>query len=294
MPRPPRAPSAPSAPRAPAAPAMPRLQLSRYRDSGSVSLDGLAVKPRGEEPVEIPPFVRWPEFHAFLDDHWEAGEHLSVVAMTGAGKTTFIREVIDIRGYTVIIGNKQLDDSLYPPLHPKLRELGFQVIDGSRGQEFDPTNLEHPRVVFYCPLTGSAKADEDRQREQIRKVLTDLYRVPGWCVVVDEVSYLSKDLGLDRQLNALWREGRSKGTTVVAGTQRPVNVPRNMWEMATHFCLFKISGKDDRDTATGYLGDYQGVAFETTKMLPPRELLYVDKVAGDIAMRTRVELGAGA
>jgi hypothetical protein len=130
-----------------------------------------------------------------------------------------------------------------------------------------------------------------RQREQIRKVLVDVYRVPGWCLVLDEVAYLARDLGLERSLNANWREGRSKRTTVVAGTQRPVNVPRNMWENATHFIIFRISGKEDRDTATGYLGELQGVAFETVKLLPRYEFLYVDKVEG-IAMRSRVELGS--
>lgn len=213
-----------------------------------------------------------------------------MVTQTGGGKTTAIREIIDVRGYTVIIANKQLDDSLYPPLHPTLKQLGFKVIDGTKGQQWDPSNLEHPRVVFYCPLTGIDATAEVRQREQIRDVLNGIYTTPGWSLVLDEVSYLSKDLGLDRELNRNWREGRSKGTTIIAGTQRPVNVPRNMWENATHFIMFKISGKEDRDTATGYLGDLRGVAFETLAQLPQFEFLYVDKVGG-IAMRSRVELG---
>jgi hypothetical protein len=276
-------PRAPASPARPAAPRPPRLALSRWRDADSAGLDGRAVRPRGEEEQPVPEFVRWPEFYAFLDDHWAAGEHLSVVAMTGSGKTTFVREVIGIRGYVVIIANKQMDDSLYPPMHPTLKAQGFIATD-----QFNPRDLDHPKVVFYCPLTSNTPEAEVHQREQMRKALRDLYVIPGWTVVIDEVAYLSKDLKLDRELNALWREGRSKGTTVIAGTQRPVNVPRNMWEMATHLALFRMSGKEDRDTATGYLGDYQGVANETVRLLPKYELLYVDKVEA-IAMRTKVE-----
>lgn len=262
---------------------MPRLSLSRYRTNGSVELDGAELKPRGEDLQPVPPFVRWPQFHAFMDEHWEAGEHLSIVAQTGFGKTTFIRELIDVRAYVVIIANKREDDSLYPPLHPQLARLGFEPVD-----DFDPRDLDRPRQIFYCPLEGSDKKDEDRQRERIRKVLRELYMSRGWCVVLDEVAYLSKDLKLDRELNALWREGRSAGTTVVAGTQRPVNVPRNMWEMATHTVGFKITGREDRVTASEYLGDSQGIAFETFKRLDRYEFLYIDALES-IAMRSMVE-----
>lgn len=242
------------------------------------------MKPRGEDEQPIPPFVRWPDFHEFIDEHWEAGEHLSVVAQTGFGKTTFIREIIDVRSYVIIIANKKEDDSLYPPLNPELERQGFQVVD-----KFDPRDIDRPRVIFYCPLKDSSEAAEKDQREQIRTVLRQLYLSRGWTVVLDEVAYLSKDLRLDREMNALWREGRSAGTTVVAGTQRPVNVPRNMWEMATHVVGFKITGREDRATASEYLGDMQGMAFETFKMLPRYEFLYVDALDG-IAMRSKVEV----
>lgn len=247
------------------------------------------VKPRGEEEQPVPPFMRWQEFHAFLDNHWEAGEHLSVVAQTGSGKTTLIRELIDIREYVVIVATKREDESTYPPMHQALKRQGFVAIDGNR-QEFDPTNIERPRVIFYCPLAGTSVQAEVAQREKLRVLLNAIYTTRGWCVVIDEVAYLSKDLKLDRELNRLWREGRSAGATVVAGTQRPVNVPRNMWEMATHTCLFKITGKEDRDTASSYLGDLQGVANETVRQLPRYEFLYVDSIEG-VAVRSKVELG---
>lgn len=273
-------------PARPAAPSLPKPSLNRYRGADSASLDGEVVEPRGEDPQQVPPFVRWRDYYQFMDEHWEAGEHLSVVAQTGSGKTTLIRELIGIREYVVIIATKREDESTYPPLHPTLKREGFVVTDS-----FDPRSIEHPRVIFYCPLESSAPEDEVRQREKIRTLLRDLYVTRGWCAVIDEVSYLSKDLKLDRELNALWREGRSAGTTVVAGTQRPVNVPRNMWEMATHTCLFKITGKEDRDTASSYLGDLSGVAFETVRRLPRYEFLYVDSIEA-IAMRSAVELGA--
>lgn len=241
------------------------------------------VKPRGEDAAPVPDYMRWADYYRFMLAHWQAGEHMSLVGQTGSGKTTAMRELLEIRDYVVVIGIKRTDDSLYDPL----KKRGWLVTD-----EFDPQrwNVEdEPRVVFKCPLTDTSKAAEDVQREKIRKVLRGVYITGGWCIAIDEVGYLSKDLGLDRELNTLWREGRSAGSTLVAGTQRPVNVPRNMWEMATHNVDFRISGREDRMTATSYLGAMQGVAFETLARLDKFEFLYIDSVS-DVAMRSKVEL----
>lgn len=206
-----------------------------------------------------------------------------MVGQTGSGKTTAMRELLDIRDYVVVIGTKREDDSLYKPLKDK----GYVITD-----TFDPRDWDidqEPRVVFRCPLADASEKAEAAQREQIRKVLRGIYIAGGWTLALDEVGYLSRDLKLDRELNAIWREGRSAGTTIVAGTQRPVNVPRNMWEMATHELSWRVTGREDRMSASEYLGGLQGVAFETMAQLPKHEFLYVDVIEA-IAIRSRVEL----
>lgn len=269
---------------APTAPTAPRLRLSPYRGARSAQLDGQQLRVKGGEVLPAPDYIRWREFYQFLLRHWEPGEHMSLVGQTGSGKTTAMRELLWIRDYVVIIGIKHEDDSLYEPL----KKQGWLITDKFDARDWDIEN--EPRVVYKCPLTDTTLAAEARQREQIRQVLRGVYITGGWCIAIDEVGYLTKDLKLDREMNALWREGRSAGTTVVAGTQRPVNVPRNMWEMATHNVDFKISGKEDRLTATSYLGAMQELAFETLARLDKHEFLYVDSVE-DIAVRSKVELG---
>jgi hypothetical protein len=209
---------------------------------------------------------------------------MALVGQTGSGKTTAMVQLLDIRDYVVVIGTKQADDSLYGPLKAR----GYRVVT-----EFDPREWnvdDSPRVLFRCPLTAPTEAAEARQREQIRTVLRGVYITGGWCIALDEVAYLSRDLKLDRELNALWREGRSAGSTLVAGTQRPVNVPRNMWEMATHNLDWKITGKEDRRTASEYMGEIEGVAFETMARLEKHEFLYVNSIDG-VAVRSRFEPG---
>jgi hypothetical protein len=235
--------------------------------------------------MPVPPFMRWAQFVAFMNAHWRAGEHLAIVGQTGSGKTVLEVELVPaVRDYVVVLGTKRRDDSLYIPLQRK----GFELVDS--------LNLAQPpgqRIIYTVPLRGTSADAEDAQREQIREFLVQMYNEPGWCLVLDEVGYLSRDLRLDRELNRLWREGRSAGTTVVGLTQRPVNVPRNMWEMATHNIGFRITGREDRATASEYLGDLRGVAFETYARLDRHEFLYVDAIES-LAVRSRVEMSSAA
>ena len=281
----PRTPRPPRSPTAPRPPAVPSLRLTRYRGARSVDLDGAQVRPRGEEPQPVPPFLRWGEFVQFLYGHWEAGEHLSIVGQTGSGKTVLETELVPaVRDWIVVLGTKRADASLYAPLEAK----GFRMVD-----DLELRQAPGPRLIYRIPLRGTSVQAEEDQKERIRRLLVDAYNEPGWCLVLDEVGYLSKDLKLDRELNRLWREGRSAGTTVVALTQRPVNVPRNMWEMATHTLGFRITGREDRLTASEYLGDLRGVAFETFARLDRFEFLYCDAIES-VALRSKVERPARA
>jgi hypothetical protein len=236
------------------------------------------MKPRGEDPVLMPEFVAWDEFYSYMDANWNAGEHMSLVGMTGSGKTTLMRELLDIRDYVVVIATKPQDSSLYEPLLAK----GYDIVD-----KFNPEDIERRKVVFRAPLTDITPEAELEQRTAIRKALLGVYRTGGWCVALDEVRYLSEQLKLVRELNLLWLQGRSLGVTLVAGTQRPVSVPLNMFEQATMQINFQIPGKEDRKRASDYTGKYQGTVMEAAKQLPRHEFLLVDTQEDEI-MRSKV------
>ena len=169
----------------------------------------------------MPPYINWAEFYEHMDDTWEAGQHMAMVGMNGSGKTVLMRELLDIRDYVVFIATKPQDKSLYEPLLAK----GYVMTD-----KFDPKNLEHPKVIFRPPLKAVTREAEAEQRLAIDEALKGIYLTGGWCVALDEVRYLTEQLKLTNILNLLWLQGRSLGVTLVAGTQRPVSVPLNMFE----------------------------------------------------------------
>jgi hypothetical protein len=254
-------------------------RLVRTRETESVLLDSLELNPRGSDPVGMPPFVSWPEYYSYMADNWNAGEHMSLVGMTGSGKTTLMRELLDIRDYVCVIATKPRDASLYEPLLKK----GYKVVD-----KFDPENIDDRKIVFRAPLTDITPEAEATQRAAIRNALLGIYRTGGWCVALDEVRYLSEQLKLVRELNLLWLQGRSLGVTLVAGTQRPVSVPLNMFEQATMQINFQIPGREDRKRASDYTGKFQGQVMEASAQLPKHEFLMVDTQESEI-MRSKVE-----
>lgn len=250
-----------------------------------MALDGQAIRPtRGGEQFPMPPFVKWAEFRHEFDTEWAPGPphwpnpNVAIIGLAGSGKSRFTREIVKLRDRVVLFGTKMADEPLYGPL---LKD-GWKMRD-----RWNPEDTSNDRVIFRPPLSSPTKEDLERQKEAFRRALLQLFRVGGWTLWLDEVRYLTEMLGLARELNLLWLQGRSNGLVMVALTQRPVSVPLNMFEQSRFLVTFKISGRDDRQTMASYTGALQPVVFEVAAHLPKYELLYIDSEA-DVALRTRV------
>ena len=202
-----------------------------------------------------------------------------LVGQAGSGKTTLSVRLLDFQPYVVVLGTKTRDPSLYKPLQDK----GFEIVS-----KFDPTDAaRHPRVIFRPPLYEPTPEALAQQREAFRKALVGIFSTGGWCIYMDEVRYLTETLKLDTILNTLWLQGRSLWVTMVAATQRPVSIPLNAFEQATHSFLFRITGHEDRKRASEYQGVNSPVVMETVSGLPHHEALYVNKIT-DYMIRTQV------
>lgn len=228
--------------------------------------------------------MAWPQFKRELDRRWLPGPpswpntNMAIVGTAGSGKSRLSREVVELRDRVCLFGTKLVDEPLYGPL----------VKDGWKIQDhWNPSDTSRERVIFRPPLRSPTKEDFARQREAFRRALVQVYRIGGWTLWFDEVRYLSETLKLADELNLLWLQGRSAGTTIVALTQRPVSVPLNMFEQSRHLITFKIKGLEDRRTMASYTGGSQPTVMAVAEQLPKYELLYVD-TEDDWMARTRV------
>lgn len=208
---------------------------------------------------------------------------MAIVGMTGSGKTTFAQQILLDRSFVVVFATKARDDSLYKPLERQ----GFVIREHWSPTDWEDNNERY--VIFKPPLRRPTRQELDAQAEAFEEALLDVFQVGGWCCYFDEVRYLSDDLGLARPLNLLWLQGRSNNVTMVASTQRPVAVPRNMFEQASWIVTWRVSDLDDRRRTAEYTGPLASQVRVTAAVLPRHEFLAVKKY-DDLAIRSRVEL----
>jgi hypothetical protein len=232
-------------------------------------------------PAELVP---WAEHLASWT--WRQGEHVTLVGPTGMGKTYLAGEVLPRRRFVLILACKAKD----PTLSAYARRQRFKVI---RSWGELPNSIEgtpYERVILWPRAAGGAEL-RARQRVEFAGALEDVYRMGGWTVYVDELSYLVRKLKLSEPLETLWLQGRSLGISVVAGTQRPAWVPLEAYDQASHLYLWRDpdAGNRRRLSEIGGAVDSKALGAEMLA-LEGHEVLYVDGRTGR-TVRTTVERG---
>jgi hypothetical protein len=233
--------------------------------------------------VTIPPARPWSEVYDYLARNWQIGQHMALVAKTRSGKTTFAREVLMLRDWVVVFGTKVRD----PDLYAEFQRQGYVV-----KTDWSPFDTDNPRVIYAPPLPSPTKEGRAQQAEAFRKVLIQLFQLErgNWTVYFDEIRYMTEDLRLQTEIDTLYLQGAALGVTIVASTQRPRSVPRNMFAQSDWFGFWRIASNEDRIAASQLIGGQEYVAREAMIELPQYELLLVNAVTDD-SMRTKVYTG---
>jgi hypothetical protein len=185
------------------------------------------------EPDEFAHRADYDQWRQSLD--WEQGEHFTLIGPTGSGKSTLaVDDLLPRRDYVIALVTKRKD-----PVVWDLRNRGYDVF---RDWQDIPHEVS-PRRVIAPPSNGVR--DLGGQQEAFASALSAAYRQGGWTVYLDEMRYVTDFLGLARDCELLWHQGRSEGTTVLAGAQRPRHAPLVAYSQATHVAFWKTN--DDQD-----------------------------------------------
>lgn len=206
---------------------------------------------------------------------WVPGEHVTLIGPTGRGKTEALISLMDEQSWTVFLSTKRKDAT-----QDELRARGYRTIRDPLEINPDVSN----RFLFRPPFPRNASAGKIQSQHAgvFNRALMRLRDQTGWTIGVDETHYLSDFLGLQKELELLWRQGRSEGTTVIANTQRPRHIPLVAYSQATH--LFFWSSPDISDVRR--IGEM--VPLPLTDILAvlgtqgKHDILYVNTVSGDM------------
>jgi hypothetical protein len=245
--------------------------------------------PRPRSVQADPPAEEWAprvEYGEWVDslDNWSQGEHFTLIGPTGSNKTTTaVEHLLPRRDFVMALVTKRKD--------PVIWQLADQGYDVFRDWKDVPAEVS-PRIVL-APRTKGVE-DLGHQRDVFRRALASAFRQGGWTVYLDETRYVTDFLGLARDVELLWHQGRSEGATVVAAAQRPSHLPLLAYSQATHLAFWRNSdlrdlrrvgeiGGQDRDLVAGHVGALQWDAIGDGRVRA--ELLHVNTRDGT-AVRT--------
>lgn len=215
------------------------------------------------------PALPWKEFLRVLD--WRQGEHVTLLGPTGTGKTTCAVQLLHRRQYVCAVGTKPKDKT-FDYLR---RSEGFRVVPAIPPVVNGPT-----RVIVWPKVTTLERGAKVAVAATIRHAMETAYVSGGWCLFMDELSYLANTLGLRPEMSDLWDQGRAMDVSIIGTSQRPRHIPLQAYSAATHLFLWHNPDGRDRDR----LGELSGIDTEYVKRivaaLPKHHVLYVSTRTG--------------
>lgn len=219
------------------------------------------------------PRVPWDKFVRAL--HWAPGEHFGLVGPTGQGKTTMLFNLLPLHPYVTVFATKPADESM-----DALIDQGYLKL--RRWEPRDP--IQFPRRVLWPD--ARAMNSQGVQREVFQDAMARIYREGGWTVAFDELWYMSQILRMDTEIKTYLLQARSLKISILAATQRPAWVPRELYTSCTHLMFWRVNDETDLNSIAGIGWRSANLIRETVADLEPFQVLYVNTRTGYMC-RTR-------
>lgn len=211
---------------------------------------------RSYDSLPRAPFVPWEKLEPKLKKEWSPGEHVTLIGPTGSGKTHMALALAKICKTSLIIATKRRD-----PLLESLMKQHLVISDPKQINDMTKTLEGAPinrRLMFWPQFSNKVSNDEriKLQAEYIKFVLDWAEKSENWAIVCDELMWVSRNLRLEKELEAVWFQGRTQGISLIGAAQRPTHVPRLAYSQATYFFLWQTADRQDlerlRDISAGF------------------------------------------
>lgn len=205
---------------------------------------------------------------------WRQGEHITLIGPTGRGKTELLIKLIEDHPWVVFLGTKQTDATQ----SRLVEELHYREISSPH-----ELNMEVSRKFLFRPPFPKASAEQLKaaHRNAFRQLIMRAYRQEGWTIAVDELRYICRFLGLSDEMELIYLQGRSQGSSVTGGTQRPRFVPLEAYDQATHLFFWKDPDRSNLERVAEAAGLSRQLVLQVVPELGHHDAFYVNTVTGE-------------
>lgn len=178
------------------------------------------------------------ERQEFIKEVWDyrAGEHVTVLAPTGGGKTQLSYELLgesatpDLQATVIVLKPRDSTVTRFT------KEHGFKTIRDWPPAKVTLIGKKPPGYVLWPKETGNPQYDDYRHAKIFETAIRDNYRKGKKIIFADEVYSLEHeykgyaDVNLSKDLIRVWSKGRSMETGLWAASQRPAYISRYAYQ----------------------------------------------------------------
>lgn len=172
------------------------------------------------------------EFLPWLSTSWKPGEHVAIIAPTGAGKTTLASGLLSNRRYVLALDAKGHDTSL--------SKMGYIRLDkwpGQKSMERSISKNNDDGVPSRYVIGGPARTRSERAelKATMKRTVEDAYEMGGWTLYCDELMILTdpRQFNLRVEIDEMLIAARDRGISVVSSFQSPRYVTPTASQQAT-------------------------------------------------------------
>lgn len=222
----------------------------------------------------IPTSERVSWSHALERMDWRQGEHVTLIGPTGRGKTELMVELLTLPSWWAFFSTKRVDKT-----QGKLKTYRPRTIKSA--DEFNPEVSRRYIVAPKWNLKLGAADQSELHREVFSRVLHRAFVQTGWCVAIDELEYINRDLKIADEVDRLLRQGRSQGNSMFLATQRPRHVTLHAYEQATHLFMWRMADLGNVIRAAELAGVNRQLVSGVLPTLGEHDVLYVNTITGE-------------
>ena len=153
------------------------------------------------------------------------GEHSAIWGQTGTGKTWLARRLLLPRRYVQIYDSKGFIDWPEYRLYTNLQDVIYA----------------REEKVIYRPTY-----DELQNPETVNLYFSFIYARENTFCYVDEVPSISDASKSPNAFLGCFQRGRERKISMLAGSQRPVDIPKVIFTESKHYYIFRLTDDGDR------------------------------------------------